>query len=158
MPYIHRFWNYFVWFIGRWVLYILVLKIKTFTSSVFGHDQLDVQNGKFSARFDGDCFPADRDRSLPVDCQMISARLSRRLPEVQSPKAFGVPFYLELVGRVPGRHHEIIVIVLEMKTKNGSMLTLREKKPVHNRFLSFHLRIYSTLFYGFTRNITWKVI
>jgi len=79
--------------------------------SVSGHDQFDVQNWKFLA------FGLAVGRgALTVYGQMIFAGFLGIPPEVQSPNAFGVPFYPELVGRVTGRHHEVIVIFLEIKS------------------------------------------
>jgi len=81
------------------------------SGSVSGYYQLDVQNWKFLA------FGLTVSRSaLTVYGQVIFSGFPGIPPEVQSPNAFGVSFYPKLVSRVTGRHHEVIVIFLEMKT------------------------------------------
>jgi len=70
-----------------------------------------VQNRKFLA-FD----LAVNRGSLTVYSQVIFARFPGNTSEVQPPNSFRVTFYPELVSRVTGRHHEVIVIFLEMKT------------------------------------------
>jgi len=70
-----------------------------------------VQNWKFLA------FGLAVDRgTLTVYGQVIFAWSPGILPEVQSPNAFRVPFYPELISRVTGRHHEVTVIFLKTKT------------------------------------------
>lgn len=77
------------------------------------HDQFDVQDRQFSAF---GVLIVDSG-ALPVNGQMIFARFSGAPSEVQTPNTFRVPFDLELVGRVAGRHHEVRVIVLETEKK-----------------------------------------
>jgi len=76
-----------------------------------------VQNWKFLA------FGLAVDRgALTIYGQVIFAWFPGIPPEVQSPNAFRVPFYPELIGRVTGRHHEVTVIFLKMKTCGVNIL------------------------------------
>lgn len=50
---------------------------------------------------------------LTVYGQVIFSRFPGITPEVQSPNAFRVPFYPELVGRVTGWYHKVIVIFFD---------------------------------------------
>jgi len=58
------------------------------------------------------------------DGQTVSVRFAGTPPEVQAPDTVGVPFHFELVHRVTGRRHEVIVIVLDRK---------QEPKKTHRR-------------------------
>lgn len=90
---------------------------KNSRGSISRHDQFDVQNRKLLA------FDSTVSRGpLTVYGQVIFSRFPGITSEVQSPNSFGVPFYPELVGRVTGWYHKVIVIFLQIKTLGVNIL------------------------------------